>query len=331
MGLNMKRRQFLRVIGGAVVALPYRSVAQKGLPRIGFLASGAAGSINSEVQVRTIKRGLEANGLTEGRDYVFEPRFSAGRYDKFPEMARELAQAGVSVILVNTIASARAAQALVPPVPVVMLSINDPIGIGLIANLARPGGHTTGVATLNEDLTPKLLEFQRAILPKAASIAALYNPGNPTNEAFLKDLRQRATSIGMSVEAIAVRSRDDLEAAFAALPAHRPDLIQVISDSGLYDLIDRIAALALMHRLPAFATSPEFTRFGGLLGYGASREALIFRSTYFVKRILDGANPGDLPVEQPSKIELWINLKIAKALDLTIPAALIATADEVVE
>ena len=327
----MKRRQFLGVLGGAVVALPYRAVAQKALPRIGFLASGAAASISSEQQVKTIKRGLEANGLVEGRDYVFEPRFSGGRYERFPELARELAQAGVSVILVNTIASVRAAQSLVPPVPVVMMSTNDPIAMGLIASLARPGGHTTGVATLAEDLTPKLLEFQRTILPKATSIAVLHNPANPTNSALLKDLRERAGALGMSVAAIEVRSREDLEAAFAALPAQRPDVLQVISDAGLFDLIDRIAALALMNRLPTFATSPDFARLGGLMGYGASRETLYLRSAYFVKRILDGANPGDLPVEQPSKIELWINLKTAKALDLTVPASLLATADEVIE
>ena len=209
----MKRRQFLGVLGGVAIGLP-KAVAQKPLPRVGFLASGAAASINSETQVRTIKRGLEANGLVEGRDYIFEVRYSGGRYEKFPEMARELAQAGASVILVNTIASARAAQSLVPPVPVVMMSINDPVGMGLIASLARPGGHTTGVATLGEDLTPKLLEFQRAILPKATSISALYNPANPTNLDFLKRLREHAGALGMSVAAIEVRSRDDLEAAF---------------------------------------------------------------------------------------------------------------------
>ena len=327
----MRRREFFAVLGGAVVALPHPAVAQKTLPRIGFLASGAAASINSAVQVRTIKRGLQDNGLIEGRDYIFEARFSGGRYERFPELARELAEAGVSVTLVNTIASVRAAQNLVPPMAVVMMSINDPIGTGLIASLARPGGHTTGVATLAEDLTPKLIEFQRAILPNATSIAALYNPANPTNSAFLKDLRQRAGALGMSVGAIEVGSRDELEAAFAALPAHRPDVLQVISDSGLLDFSDRIAALALMHRLPTFSTSPDFTRFGGLIAYGASREKLYLRAAYFVKRILDGANPGDLPVEQPSRIELWINLRTAKALNLTVPASLLAIADEVIE
>jgi putative ABC transport system substrate-binding protein len=326
----MRRRQFLGLVGGAAFGLR-KAVAQKPLPRVGFLASGAAASINSEQQVRTIKRALEANGLIEGRDYIFEPRFAGGRYERFAELARELAQAGAGVILVNTIASVQAAQSLVPPVPVVMMAINDPVGTGLVASLARPGGHITGVACLNEDLTTKMIEFQRAILPKAASIAALYNPENPTNKAFLKDLRERAGALGMSVAAIEVQSRDDLEAAFVSLAAHRPDVLQVMTDSGLFDLSDRIAALALMHRLPTFSTGPDFARFGGLIAYGASREKLYFRAAWYVKRILDGAKPADLPVEQPSKIELWINLKTAKALGLTIPAALLGIADEVIE
>jgi putative ABC transport system substrate-binding protein len=246
-------------------------------------------------------------------------------------MARDLAQAGARVILANTVASVRAAQSLVPPVPVVMMSINDPIGTDLIASLARPGGHTTGVATLGEDLTPKLLEFQRAIFPKATSIAVLYNPANPSSSEFLGELRQHAGGLGMSVTAFEVGSRDKLESAFVTLAAHRPDVIHVISDSGLLDLMDRIAALALINRIPTFSTTPEFTQFGGLIAYGASREKLYLRAAYYVKRILDGANPGDLPVEQPSKIELWINQKTAKALGLTIPESLLGIADEVIE
>jgi putative tryptophan/tyrosine transport system substrate-binding protein len=326
----MKRRQFLGVLGGAAIGLP-QVVAQKPLPRVGFLASGAAASINSAGLVATLKHGLEDNGLVDGRDYVFEVRYAGGRYENFPELARELAQTGVSVVLVNTIASARAAQNLVPPVPVVMMSINDPVGLGLVASLARPGGHTTGMASLNEDLTPKLIEFQRSILPKATLIGALHNPANPTNLAFLKSLGEYAGAAGMRAISIPITSRDELEAAFAAPPAPPPDALLVVADSGLFDLSDRIAALALMHRLPTFSTSPDFVKLGGLIAYGASREKLYLRATSYVKRILDGASPADLPVEQPSKIELWINMKTAKALDLTIPASLLATADEVIE
>jgi putative ABC transport system substrate-binding protein len=330
-GSGMKRRRFLAALGGVAVTWPFPILAQKGPARIGFLASGAAESVNSAYQIKTIKQGFAENGLIEGRDYILDPRFSAGRYELFPAMARELAQAGASVILTNTIASVRAAQRLVPPVPVVMISINDPVGTGLITSLARPGGHTSGMATLNEDLTPKLLEFQRAILPGATTIAALYNPANPTNPAFLENLEVHAGGMGMSVRPIELRSPDALDAAFAALAAQRPDAIQVISDSATLDLSDRIAALALANRLPSFATSPDFARFGGLMAYGASRAQLYTRSAYYVKRILEGANPADLPVEQPSRIELWINQNTAKALGLTMPASLLAMADQVIE
>jgi putative tryptophan/tyrosine transport system substrate-binding protein len=326
----MRRRHFLGVLGGAAFGLP-KAVAQKPLPRVGFLASGAAASINSAAQVATLKRGLQDNGLVDGRDYIFEVRYAGGHYEKFAELARELAQAGARVILANTIASVRAAQNLVPPVAVVMMSINDPVGMGLIASLARPGGHTTGMASLNEDLTPKLMEFPRSILPKATSIGALHNPANPTNLAFLKSLGDYAGAAGMRAISIPITSRDELEAAFAALPAQHLDALLVVADSGLFDQSDRIAALALMHRLPTFSTSPDFVKFGGLIAYGASREKLYLRATSHVKRILDGADPADLPVEQPSKIELWINLKTAKALGLTIPASLLGIADEVIE
>jgi putative ABC transport system substrate-binding protein len=326
----MRRRDLLGVLGGAA-AWPLAARGQKMPIRIGFLASGAAASIASAAQIASINVGLRDNGMIDGRDYVLESRFAAGKYEKFPEMARDLAQAGVRVILTNTIASVRAAQRLTPPVPVVMLAINDPVGAGLIASLARPGGYTTGMATLNEDLTPKLLEFQRAVIPKAAVIAALFNPANPTNPVFLDNLRGHAGAMGMTVLPVELRSPDALDAAFSALAARHPDALQIISDSGTLDLSDRIAVMALAHKLPSFATSSIFAEFGGLMAYGASWRRLFIRSTYYVKRILDGANPGDLPVEQPTRIELRINLKTAKALSIDIPLQLQQLADEVIE
>jgi putative ABC transport system substrate-binding protein len=237
-----------------------------------------------------------------------EARFAAGEYERFPELARELAQAGVSIILANTIASVRAAQKLVLPLPIVMVPINDPVGSGLIASLARPGGLTTGVATLNEDLTPKLLEYLRVVVPKARTIAALYNPGNPSNLKFLDDLRVHAGEMAMTVTPVELRSPKDLDVAFAAITAQRPDALQVLGDSGTLDRSDRIAAFALVQRLPSLSTLIAYAEFGGLLAYGTPRAKLLARSGYYVKRILDGVNPGDLPVEQPTQIELWINL-----------------------
>jgi putative tryptophan/tyrosine transport system substrate-binding protein len=328
----MRRRSFLGVLGGGVATvLSCESFAQKEPRRIGLLGSGAATSVITAGQIATIKEGLRSYGLIDGRDYVFDARFAAGHYERFPELARELAQAGAGVILANTIASVRAAQGLSPPVPVVMLAINDPIGAGLIASLAKPGNHTTGLATLNEDLTPKLLEFLRAVLPKAGSIAVLFNPSNPTNVKFVENLQPRAGAMGFVVQSAGLKSPEVLDATFTELAAQKPDGLIVLTDSGLLDLSDRVAALALAHRLPTFSTSPTVAEFGGLLAYGAQRDKLFLRATYFVKRILDGADPGNLPVEQPTQIELWINLKTAKTLSLDIPLHLQHLADKVIE
>jgi putative ABC transport system substrate-binding protein len=212
-----------------------------------------------------------------------------------------------------------------------MHAINDPIGTGLIASLAKPGNYTTGLATLNEDLTLKLLEFFRAILPSAKSVAVLFNPSNPTNIKFVENLRMHAGAMGIVVQPAGLKSPDVLEATFAELVAQKPDALFVLSDSGVIDLSDRIAALALAHRLPTLSTSTTVAEFGGLLAYGAPRNKLFLRSAYFVKRIFDGANPGDVPVEQPTQIELWINLKTAKTLGLEMPLHLRQLADKVIE
>jgi putative tryptophan/tyrosine transport system substrate-binding protein len=327
----MRRRELIMVLGGTAIAWPLGTHAQAAPIRLGFLASGAAGSAYSAVLVDAIKRGLRDNGLIEGRDYILESHFAAGDYGQFPEMARKLVQSGARMILVNTIASVRAAQNVVPPVPVVMLAINDPVGTGLVASLARPGGNTTGMSTLNQDLTPKLVEFQREVVPRATTIAVLFNPANPTNTAAVANLRGVAGTVGMTVLPVALRSPAELDSVFATLAAQRPDTLQLIADSGNLDLSDQIAAFALAHRLPSFATNTNFAQFGGLMGYGTSVVPLFSRAGYYVRRILDGAKPGDLPVEQPTKIEMAINLKTAKALDLGIPPALLSRADEVIE
>ena len=326
----MRRREFIGLLGGAAAIWPCATLGQKPPARIGFLAGGAAASIDSAYQIKTIKQGLQTAGLVEGRDYVFEPRFAAGQFERFAELAHELAEAGVSVIVANTIASVQAAQHLVPPVPVVMIAIHDPVEAGLVASLEKPGHLTTGMAGSNQDLTPKMLELLRAVVPRARSIAVLQNPEDPSDAAYLTDIRARAES-GISVQAIPFQSRDELEAAFARLATRPVDALFVATDSGTSDLSDRIAALALLHRLPAFSTTPEFTRLGGLMAYGASREQLYRRSGYFVKKILDGANPSELAVEKPARLELWINLRTAKALDIAVPAALLASADEVIK
>jgi len=327
----MKRREFITLIGGAAAAWPFKAGAQKAPIRIGFLASGAATSLFVDYKIDLIKKGLSDNGLIEGRDYLLEVRFAAGNYERFPELARELAQAGVSVVLANTPASVIAAQRLTPHVHVVMVAVNDPVGAGLVASLAQPGGHTTGTSTLNLDLTPKTLEFIRTVIPKATVIAALTNPAKPTHPAMLDNLRTQAGAIGITVVPFELKAPDALDSVFSSIAERHPDAVQIVSDSGNLDLSDRIAALALTHRLPTFSSTPSFAKFDGLMAYGAIIEPLWIRSGYFVKRIMNGTKPAELPVEQPTRIELWINLKTAKALGLSVPQTLLARADEVIE
>jgi putative tryptophan/tyrosine transport system substrate-binding protein len=326
----MRRREFLGITG-SLALLPLAVRAQKSPARIGLLASGVATSLYTLNLVKAIKQGLLESGLVEGRDYSLQFRYAEGKYERFPALAQELAQTGVSIILAHTIASVRAAQRINPPVAIVMLSINDPVGAGLVASLSKPAGNTTGLANLEEDLTTKLLEFQRIIVPKATTLAALVNPGNPTHSYFLEKLRTQAEAFGMKVLPAELKTPDALEDVFTELAAQRPDTLQIMSDAGIFDLGERIAALAQMHRIPSFATSPEFVEAGGLLAYGASRRRLFIRSGYYIKRILAGSKPADLPIEQPTRVELSINIRTAKALDLAVPTTLLAQADEVVE
>ena len=328
---RLKRRVFLGLSCGVALAGPFAVRAQKVPARLGLLFAGRAGSLLAKARLAEIEEGLRANGIVEGRDYVLEARFANGRYERFPDLAEELARAGARIILVHTIAAVRAAQRLVPPLPVVMMAINDPVGTGLVGSLARPGGYTTGLATLNEDTTPKMLEFLRAIVPDAKVVGMLFNPGNPSNPAMVDSIRTRIGAMGMTAQAAAVRFPEEFDAGLAILAAGKPDALLLLPDAANLDLADRIAAFAIEHRLPFLMSWPEVVDFGGLLGYGASERKLLVRTGYYVKRILDGASPGDLPVEQPTDIELRLNLKTGRALGLTFPPSILARADEVIE
>ncbi len=330
-GITMRRREFIGLFGSAAAVWPLAATAQKAPVRIGYLASGAATSLNSADQIDAIHAGMRENGMIADRDYQLETRFAAGNYQLFPEMARDLAQSGVRLIFVATIASVRAAQNLSPPVPLVMVAINDPVGSGLVSSLARPGGFTTGMATLNQEITPKMLELQREFVPNCKTMAALFNPANPSNPIYLEKLRGIAGEGGISVTPVALPSPAALDQAFATIAALRPDALLTVADSGTLDQMDRIAASAMAQKLPNFASIPEYAKFGGLAAYGAPGRQLLMRASHFAKRILDGANPGDLPVEQPTRIDLAINLKTAAAIGLVVPPSLLVRADTVIE
>ena len=325
----IRRREFITLLGGAAAAWPMAARAQQKAAVIGILVSGAPET--SAPLLEAFKQGLGENGLVEGKDYLLELRWAEGHYERFPAFARELVEHGARVLIVGTIAAVRAAQRATSTIPIVMASINDPVGYGLVASLARPGGNTTGLATLSQDTTPKLVELLHAILPKATTIAVLFNPSNPSNPVFLDNVRAQTTPLAIAVKDFALRRPDELNPTFIAIEAQRPDALLIVPDAGTLDLGARIAALALQHQIPIFSIDADLTRSGGLISYGLSRRSNYRRSAYFVKKVLDGVKPADLPVEQPTRIVLSINLKTAQALGLAVPPSLLAIADEVIE
>jgi putative ABC transport system substrate-binding protein len=324
----MKRREFLTLIGGATF-WPSFDAHAKDPVRLAFLGSGTAES--SAILLDSLKDGLRENGLIEQRDYIIDVRWANGAYDRFPAFAHELSQSHPRVMLVTTIAAARAAQRLVPPVPVVMTGLINPVDAGLIKSLARPGGNTTGVSSMIQDITTKSLEFLLAMVPKATVVAALYNPANPTNRPMFEEAQAYAAARGLKLRAVELKSPAELDGTFAALMNGQPDALLIISDATLIDLRERVAALALQARIPTSSSIPEMTDAGALIGYGPPRRDFYRRSATYVKKILDGANPADLPVEQPTLIEMSINLKTAKILGIAVPDALSARADRVIE
>lgn len=212
-----------------------------------------------------------------------------------------------------------------------MVNMNDPVGQGLIASLARPGGHTTGTASLNADVTPKLLDFLREILPRAKNLAVIFNPANPSNPILTDSLAGKAAPLGITVLPFPLKSPNDLDAVFQKLVAERPDALQVIPDPLLSDLGDRISQLALANRLPTFTNNETTAESSGLISYGASVRKVLHRMGFYVKKMLDGIDPGNLPVEQPTGLDLIVNLKTAKTPGIEMPPALLGRADRVIE
>jgi putative ABC transport system substrate-binding protein len=324
----MRRRDFITVLS-SLAAWPLTARAQQQPALIGFLASGAAESF--AIFVDAFKEGMRDNGLVEGRDYVLDLRYADGDYSRFPAQAAELVRRKPAAIVVTTISGARAAQRASSMTPIVMTSLIDPVGQGLITSLARPGGNTTGLANLAQDVMPRLIQLLRAIIPTVRVVAILFNPANPANRDVVQGVITQAGSLAVTVRPVEFRGAGELEATFGALAQQQPEALVVMSDAAVYDLRGPISALALSHRLPMIAYVPEFTDVGALMSYGPPRRPMYYRAAFFVKKILAGAKPADLPVEQPTLIELSINLQTARALGLTIPDTVLAQADRVIE
>jgi ABC-type uncharacterized transport system substrate-binding protein len=308
MGRAVRRRECIAWLGIATV-LPTLGWAQRLPARVAFLGTGAADT--SGIFLEALKLGLRENGLLEGRDYVLDVGWAEGHFDRFPLLASQMVQRNASVILAGTITAVRAAQAATKSIPIVMTSINNPISAGLIRSLARPGGNTTGVATLGEDVSTKVIELLRETLPTVATVSVFTNPTNSSNVEMFDKIKTLVRDPGIKVRSIELKYPEELDAAVTSFRFSLTEALVVLSDSMLMDIRERIAAVALRYRLPLITNTPEFTDAGALISYGPPRTQNYRRSAYFVKKILDGADPSELPVEQPTLIELSVNLKTA--------------------
>jgi putative ABC transport system substrate-binding protein len=323
----MKRREFITLIGGAA-AWPITARAQQPIPVIGFLNSTSA-----DVQsVAEFRRGLAETGYVEGHNVSIEYRWADGQYDRLPLLAADLVRRQANVIVTTGgIPSALAAKAATTTIPIVFTVGSDPIEVGLVASLNRPGGNITGVSILNVELAPKRLELLHELLPMATSMALLVNPSNPNAETQSKELQAAAHTLGLELHVLHASAERDFEAVFAALARLRPGALLIGPDTFFVSRLEQLTALALRHAVPTISQYREFAVAGGLMSYGGRLTDPVRLVGLYAGRILKGEKPAELPVQQSTKVELVINLKTAKALGITIPLALLTRADEVIE
>ena len=296
--------------------------------RIGILL--LASETSSTTRLAAFTRGMRDNGLIEGRHYVLDVSYAQGDNQRFHALVKDLLQRAPAVIMTQSNAGTRAAQLATRTVPIVMFTASDPVGTGLVASLAQPGGNTTGLSNQSEDINVKFVEFVREALPRAKRIALLVNPRSLSASAMSEKVGAAAHRADIETRSVEAATPAALDAAFAAIARLRPDVLLVQRESMLNSETPRISAFALENRIALFGSDAQFAEAGGLLSYGPSRLDMYRRAAYFVDKILKGAKPADLPVEQPTKFELVINLRTARALGITIPQSVLLRADEVI-
>jgi putative tryptophan/tyrosine transport system substrate-binding protein len=324
----MRRRTFIAGLASAA-AWPLVARAQQAVPVIGFLSS--ASSAPYAPMVAAFRQGLKETGYVETRNVAIEYRWADAHYDRVPALAAELASRQVAVIVANT-PGVQAVKAAITTIPIVFTTGADPVKLGLIASLNRPGGNATGVTTLNVEVAPKRLELARELVPTATIIAVLVNPTNPNTEIELRDLRAAARALGLQLHVLHASTERDFDTVFATWPQLRAGALVISgTDTFLISRSEQLAALTIRHAVPTIFQFREFTAAGGLMSYGGSLTDSYRLAGIYTGRILNGEKPADLPVQQSVKVELIINLKTAKTLGLTIPETLLATADEVIQ
>ena len=326
----MRRREFLSVLGGAAAAnaWPNATSAQSKVGRIGFLGSAtAAGSAQS---IGALREGLNALGYVEGKNINIEFRWAEGKYERLPELVTDLMRLNVDVLVTHGTPGTQAAKSAAASIPIVMAISGDAIATGIVTNLGRPESNVTGSTFFLPDLNIKRLELLLEVLPHVTHVGALTNPPNPVSRPIIPAMRAAAASLKLAVEPFSVQGPSDFDSAFQAITRSRVNAVAVTEDGEFAASFKTIAALAIQSKLPSIG-SKEYVEAGGLIGYGVNILNLYRRAAYFVDKILKGAKPADLPIEQPTRFEFVINLQTARTLGLNIAPILLARADAVIE
>jgi putative ABC transport system substrate-binding protein len=330
MASGIGRRQFISALGGVAATWPLAALAQQpATPVIGFLRNTAAAGYNPIVTA--LVRGLKEAGFVDGQNVAIEYRWADNQNDRLPALAADLIRRQVTVIVAAGIPAALAAKGATTTIPIVFEVAADPVEVGLVASLNRPGGNLTGVTTLNVELAPKRLELLHEVVPTTRSIALLIDPASPFTERLSTDTQTAARALGLQLDVLHASTESDFDAVFASLIQMRPVGLVINNDAFFLSRIEQLAALTVRHAVPTISPYREFTAAGGLMSYGGSLTDAYRLTGVYAGQILKGEKPADLPVQQATKVELFINLNTAKALGLTIPQSLVATADEVIE
>ena len=327
----MRRREFITLLAGAAATWPLGVRAQPAMPVIGFLDHRSLETITD--RLRAFRHGLRDMGYDEGENVAIAYRWGEHQFDQLPKLAAELVLRQVAVIVpAGSVAAALAAKAATTTIPIVFGVPEDPVKLGLVASLARPGGNLTGVNFFSGELTAKRLELLRELVPGAAHVAVLVNPTNPTNmETALRDVQSAARAMGLQIQIFNASTSRDLDAVFATFARERPGALFVGNEAFFISRRVQLALLAAHHSIPAIYSSRENAEVGGLISYGTSLTDALRQMGIYTGRILKGTKPADLPVLQSTKFELVINLQAAKMLGLAVPDKLLAAADEVIE
>ena len=326
--VHMKRRAFITLLGGAAVASPFAALAQHAARvwRIGFITH----STNDAAYASLFER-LRELGYVEGQNIIVERRYAEGRAERFQEFAAEMVRLKADVVITSTTPAALALRNATTTVPIVIPTAIDPVGTGLIAGLAHPGGNITGGALLSAELGAKRIELIKEVVPGLSRTAILWNGANPANTLAWRETEGAARALGVTLQSYNVQGPKDFNIAFATMAQRRPDAVSVLTDALITKYQKEIVDFAISKRLPSVFPSKDPIKLGGLLSYGPHYSEMVRRAASQVDKILRGTQPSDLPMEQPTTFELVINLKTAKALGISVPPTLLARADEVIE